>query len=101
MAVTNSSPASSSALSGAHFGTAAGVRPSPGAAASIGRQALASLRALIWPTLLRPRTGALLHPNTIAVAVAGYAPLSVTNDLRDIKPPVEIPSGWEWLWWTL
>ncbi len=26
---------------------------------------------------------------------------SVTNDLRDIKPPVQIPSGWEWLWWTL
>jgi hypothetical protein len=23
------------------------------------------------------------------------------NDIRDIKPPVEIPSGWEWLWWTL
>lgn len=26
---------------------------------------------------------------------------TVTNDIRDIKPPVEIPSGWEWLWWTL
>ena len=26
---------------------------------------------------------------------------SVTNDIRDIKPPVAIPSGWEWLWWTL
>lgn len=24
-----------------------------------------------------------------------------SNELRDIKPPVEIPSGWEWLWWTL
>src|SRR2546422_73007 len=23
------------------------------------------------------------------------------NDIRDIKPPVEIPSGWEWLWWML
>ena len=21
--------------------------------------------------------------------------------VRDIKPPVEIPSGWEWLWWML
>jgi len=21
-----------------------------------------------------------------------------TNSLRDIKPPVEIPSGWEWVW---
>jgi hypothetical protein len=26
---------------------------------------------------------------------------SSANDIRDIKPPVEIPSGWEWLWWTL
>ncbi len=24
-----------------------------------------------------------------------------TNGLRDIKPPVEIASGWVWLWWTL
>jgi hypothetical protein len=24
-----------------------------------------------------------------------------TNDIHDIKPPVNIPSGWEWLWWTL
>lgn len=23
------------------------------------------------------------------------------NELRDIKPPMEIPTGWEWLWWTL
>jgi hypothetical protein len=26
---------------------------------------------------------------------------SLANDIRDIKPPVEIPNGWEWLWWTL
>jgi len=24
-----------------------------------------------------------------------------TNNLRDIKPPVEIPSGWAWALWTL
>jgi hypothetical protein len=24
-----------------------------------------------------------------------------TNDLRDIKPPVEIPSGWAWVAWLL
>lgn len=24
-----------------------------------------------------------------------------TNDLRAIKPPITIPSGWEWLWWLL
>ena len=23
------------------------------------------------------------------------------SDIRDIKPPVEIASGWEWLWWVL
>jgi hypothetical protein len=26
---------------------------------------------------------------------------STTNALRDIKPPVEIPSGWAWLGWVL
>ena len=26
---------------------------------------------------------------------------SLATDIRDIKPPVEIPSGWEWLWVTL
>lgn len=31
------------------------------------------------------------------------ASLVATNatDIRDIKPPVEISSGWEWLWWSL
>lgn len=23
------------------------------------------------------------------------------NDIRDIKPPIDIPNGWEWLWMTL
>jgi len=26
---------------------------------------------------------------------------STASDIRDIKPPVEISNGWEWLWWTL
>jgi hypothetical protein len=26
---------------------------------------------------------------------------SVTNDIRDIRPPVAIPSGWAWLLWML
>jgi hypothetical protein len=26
---------------------------------------------------------------------------NATNDLRDIKPPVEIPSGWAWVLWSL
>jgi hypothetical protein len=29
------------------------------------------------------------------------ASLAAANDIRDIKPPVEIPNGWEWLGWTL
>ena len=29
------------------------------------------------------------------------ASLASANDIRDIKPPIPIPSGWEWLWWTL
>jgi hypothetical protein len=29
------------------------------------------------------------------------ASLVSTNDLRDIRPPVEIPTGWEWLLWAL
>jgi hypothetical protein len=27
--------------------------------------------------------------------------VAATNQLRDIKPPVYIPSGWTWLWWCL
>jgi hypothetical protein len=34
--------------------------------------------------------------NTAASALSG----STTNALRDIKPPVEIPSGWAWVWWV-
>jgi hypothetical protein len=26
---------------------------------------------------------------------------ATANDIRDIKPPVAIPGGWEWLWWML
>jgi hypothetical protein len=26
---------------------------------------------------------------------------AVANDIRDIKPPIEISSGWIWLWWLL
>lgn len=26
---------------------------------------------------------------------------SDTNSLHNLKPPVEIPSGWAWVWWTL
>jgi len=26
---------------------------------------------------------------------------TTARDIRDIKPPVGIPTGWEWLWWML
>jgi hypothetical protein len=36
-----------------------------------------------------------VHAHSALAAGAG------TNDLRDIKPPIEIPSGWAWLGWVL
>jgi hypothetical protein len=27
--------------------------------------------------------------------------VSAVTDIRDIKPPIEIASGWEWLWWAV
>lgn len=29
------------------------------------------------------------------------SPATAENDIRDIKPPIEITSGWTWLWWAL
>jgi len=36
-------------------------------------------------------------------APASNPPPSIANatDIRDIAPPIEIPSGYEWLWWSL
>jgi hypothetical protein len=31
----------------------------------------------------------------------GQSAAPVANDIRDIKPPIEIPNGWEWLFITL
>ena len=36
-----------------------------------------------------------VHPHSAVAAAAN------TNALRDIKPPLVIPSGWAWLWWGL
>src|ERR1700744_4433834 len=35
---------------------------------------------------------------TNATPAAAAAP--VAPDIRDIKPPVELPTGWEWIWWA-
>ena len=34
------------------------------------------------------------HPQSVAAAAA-------TNELRDIKPPIDIPNGWVWIVWGL
>lgn len=38
---------------------------------------------------------------TPAAALAPGSTPGLTNDIRAIKPPVEVPGGWEWLYWTL
>jgi len=38
---------------------------------------------------------------TNSAPTATTSPLRAAGGLRDIQPPVVIPSGWEWLWWTL
>lgn len=43
------------------------------------------------PAILVPSPSSASSPPTLAA----------TNDIRPIKPPVPIPSGYEWLWWTL
>jgi hypothetical protein len=42
-------------------------------------------------------TALFVPPKTATPAAA--TSLSATNDLRPVKPPVPIPSGWEWAWW--
>jgi len=43
----------------------------------------------------------LTNSSPVLVRPPAPPPPAGTNDLRPLKPPVEIPSGWEWLWWTL
>lgn len=38
---------------------------------------------------------------TLATNLPAALPAPGTNDLRDLKPPVDIPSGWAWVGWTL
>src|SRR2546426_151335 len=47
-----------------------------------------------------------MKTNSSALVVPSLAPsmttnVAATNDIRDIKGPVNIPSGGPWLWWTL
>ncbi|SPE63371.1 conserved hypothetical protein [Verrucomicrobia bacterium] len=38
---------------------------------------------------------------TNSTSIPATAPGALTNRLHDIKPPVEIPSGWAWVAWVL
>jgi hypothetical protein len=38
---------------------------------------------------------------SLAAAVQMAPAATNVNDIRDIKPPVAIPNGWEWVGWTL
>ena len=42
-----------------------------------------------------------LKTNSSAILVPPPKPAGGTNDIRGIKPPVEIPTGWAWLGWGL
>jgi len=39
--------------------------------------------------------------NDAALIVPPPSPVAITNDIRAIKPPVEIPNEWAWVWWVL
>ena len=37
----------------------------------------------------------------LTVTNAPSAASSIATDIREIKPPIFIPSGWEWVWWAV
>jgi hypothetical protein len=42
-----------------------------------------------------------MNTNPAALVLTSNVPASVTNDIRGLKAPVEIPTAWTWLWWIL
>jgi hypothetical protein len=42
-----------------------------------------------------------MNTNPAALVLTSSVPASVTNDIRGLKAPVEIPTAWTWLWWIL
>jgi len=40
-----------------------------------------------------------MNPNALIITNSGAPP--ATNDIRALKPPIEIPNGWLWLWIAL
>jgi hypothetical protein len=42
------------------------------------------------------------HPQSSRMTLAAASPsLALADELRDIRPPVEISSFWPWVWWTI
>jgi hypothetical protein len=42
-----------------------------------------------------------MNSNDSALFVPPPSPAALTNDIRSIKPPVDIPNEWAWVWWML
>ena len=42
-----------------------------------------------------------MNSNSSAILIQPASPAAMTNDIRAIKPPVEIPSDWAWVSWVL
>jgi hypothetical protein len=44
-----------------------------------------------------------MHTNSSALLLPPPGPnaTALTNDIRGIKAPLPIPSGWDWVWWAL
>jgi len=40
-----------------------------------------------------------MNTNALIITNSGAPP--ATNDIRALKPPIEIPNGWLWLWIAL
>src|SRR6478609_4228412 len=43
----------------------------------------------------------MLSNSSALVIPPPSSPTATTNDIRAIKPPVEIPNDWAWVWWVL
>src|SRR6266446_3671657 len=41
------------------------------------------------------------NSSTAALVIPPPAPVAMTNDIRAIRPPVEIPNNWAWVWWLV
>ena len=42
-----------------------------------------------------------MNTNSSALIIPPPSQAGMTNDIRAIKPPVEIPNNWAWVWWVL